>query len=109
DDLTGAGDVLAQCHRYGLEAALVIGDAPLPTDADVVGFAGPARSLSGAAFDNQVSRDLAGIAALNLEVLLYKICSTFDSSSTVGSIGRGIELLHEQFPLHGPIPVVPAQ
>jgi uncharacterized protein YgbK (DUF1537 family) len=56
-----------------------------------------------------VRRDLAGIAPLNLEVLLYKVCSTFDSSVTVGSIGRGIQLLHEQFPLHGPIPVVPAQ
>jgi uncharacterized protein YgbK (DUF1537 family) len=109
DDLTGAADVLAQSHRYGLEAALVIGDSPLPTDTDVVGFAGPARSLSGSAFDDLVTRDLAGIAALNLEVLLYKVCSTFDSSPTVGSIGRGIQLLHEQFPLHGPIPVVPAQ
>ena len=109
DDLTGAADVLAQSHRYGLEAALVIGDAPLPTDTDVVGFAGPSRSLAGTAFDNLVRRDLAGIARLNLEVLLYKVCSTFDSSVTVGSIGRGIQLLHEQFPLHGPIPVVPAQ
>ena len=63
DDLTGAADVLAQAHRYGLEAALVIGDAPLPMDTDVVGFAGPARSLAGAAFDNLVTRDLAGIAA----------------------------------------------
>ncbi|WP_164200324.1 four-carbon acid sugar kinase family protein [[Micrococcus luteus] ATCC 49442] len=109
DDLTGAADVLAQSHRYGLEAALVIGDAPLPADADVVGIAGPSRSLAGEAFDNLVRRDLAGIAPLNLEVLLYKVCSTFDSSTTVGSIGRGIQLLHEQFPLHGPIPVVPAQ
>ncbi|MFJ6078027.1 four-carbon acid sugar kinase family protein [Pseudarthrobacter sp. NPDC092419] len=109
DDLTGAADVLAQSHRYGLEAVLVIGDAPLPADADVVGIAGPSRSLAGEAFDTLVRRDLAGIAPLNLEVLLYKVCSTFDSSTTVGSIGRGIQLLHEQFPLHGPIPVVPAQ
>ncbi|MGC0238340.1 four-carbon acid sugar kinase family protein [Arthrobacter sp. SD76] len=109
DDLTGAADVLAQSHRYGLEAVLVIGDGPLPADADVVGIAGPSRSLAGEAFDTLVRRDLAGIAPLNLEVLLYKVCSTFDSSTTVGSIGRGIQLLHEQFPLHGPIPVVPAQ
>ncbi|MFJ6026627.1 four-carbon acid sugar kinase family protein [Pseudarthrobacter sp. NPDC092424] len=109
DDLTGAADVLAQSHRYGLEAVLVIGDAPLPADADVVGIAGPSRSLAGEAFDTLVRRDLAGIAPLNLEVVLYKVCSTFDSSTTVGSIGRGIQLLHEQFPLHGPIPVVPAQ
>ncbi|MFB9857049.1 four-carbon acid sugar kinase family protein [Paenarthrobacter aurescens] len=109
DDLTGAADVLAQSHRYGLEGVLVIGDSPLPTDADVVGIAGPARSLAGEAFDTLVKRDLVAIAQLNLEVLLYKVCSTFDSSPTVGSIGRGIQLLHQQFPLHGPIPVVPAQ
>jgi uncharacterized protein YgbK (DUF1537 family) len=109
DDLTGASDVLAQAHRYGLEAALVIGDAPLPTDADVVGIAGPARSLGGEAFDELVRNDLARIAALDLDVLLYKVCSTFDSSRSIGSIGRGIELLHERFDRHGPIPVAPAQ
>jgi uncharacterized protein YgbK (DUF1537 family) len=109
DDLTGAADVLAQSHRYGLEAALVIGDAPLPADVDVVGYAGPARSLAGAAFDTLVRRDLAGVAALNPQVLLYKVCSTFDSSAEVGSVGRGIQLLHERFSLHGAIPVVPAQ
>jgi len=109
DDLTGASDVLAQAHRYGLEAALVIGDAPLPVDVDVVGIAGPARSLGGAAFDNVVRRDLARIAEVDLHVLLYKVCSTFDSSPTTGSIGRGIELLHERFGDHGPIAVAPAQ
>src|SRR5690349_15304116 len=109
DDLTGAADVLAQAHRYGLDAALVIGDAPLPSDIDVVGFAGPARSLAGTAFDSLVPRDLAGLSALNLEVLLYWVWSTSDGATTIGSIGRGIHPLHEQFPLHGPIPVVPAQ
>jgi uncharacterized protein YgbK (DUF1537 family) len=42
-------------------------------------------------------------------VLLYKICSTFDSLPTLGSIGRGIELLHEQFAGLGPVAVAPAQ
>lgn len=109
DDLTGASDVLAQAHRYGLEAVLVMGDAPLPADADVVGIAGPARSLGGAAFDTRVRADLARLAATPSEVLLYKVCSTFDSSPTTGSIGRGIDLLHERFPDHGPIAVAPAQ
>ncbi len=109
DDLTGASDVLAQAHYYGLEAVLVMGDAALPADADVVGIAGPARSLSGAAFDTRVRADLARLAATPSEVLLYKVCSTFDSSPTTGSIGRGIDLLHERFPGHGPIAVAPAQ
>ena len=49
------------------------------------------------------------MAAVDLDVLLYKVCSTFDSSPEIGSIGRGIELLHDQFTSHGAIPVAPAQ
>ncbi|MEV0597704.1 four-carbon acid sugar kinase family protein [Streptomyces sp. NPDC050315] len=111
DDLTGASDVLAQAHQYGLNAVLVVGDgrAPLPTDCDVVGIAGPSRSLGAAAFDTLVRAQLARIATADAEVVLYKVCSTFDSSPARGSIGRGIELLHTHFPGHGPIPVAPAQ
>lgn len=111
DDLTGAADVLAQAHRYGLDAVLVLGggDTAMPTDADVVGVAGPARSLGGEAFDELVRAELAQIARTGAEVLLYKVCSTFDSLPTLGSIGRGIELLHEQFTGLGPVAVAPAQ
>ena len=110
DDLTGASDVLAQAHAQGLDAMLVLDPArSMPDDADVVGIAGPARSLAGDALDEAVRSGLAPLASLDLSVLLYKVCSTFDSSPTVGSIGRGIELLHERFPGHGPVPVVPAQ
>lgn len=122
DDLTGASDVLAQAHRYGLNAVLIVGDGntqipadadissvDLPADVDVVGIAGPARSLGGAEFDDLVRAQLARIAGVGAPVLLYKVCSTFDSSPTVGSIGRGIELLHEALPGVGPIAVAPAQ
>src|SRR6478609_7060110 len=111
DDLTGAADVLAQAHRYGLDAVLIIGDGdtPLPADADVVGIAGPARSLGGQEFDDLVRAQLAQIAQAGAPVLLYKVCSTFDSLPTLGSIGRGIELLHERFPDLGPVAVAPAQ
>jgi uncharacterized protein YgbK (DUF1537 family) len=111
DDLTGAADVLAQAHRYGLDAVLVVGggDTSIPTDADVVGVAGPARSLGGEAFDELVRAELARIARTGADVLLYKVCSTFDSIPMLGSIGRGIELLREQFPGLGPVAVAPAQ
>lgn len=111
DDLTGASDVLAQAHRHGLDAVLLVGDGtqPLPTDCDVVGIAGPSRSLGGTAFDALVRAQLEQIATVDADVLIYKVCSTFDSSPARGSIGRGIELLHERFPGHGPVAIAPAQ
>ncbi|WP_369201163.1 four-carbon acid sugar kinase family protein [Streptomyces sp. PU-14G] len=111
DDLTGASDVLAQAHRYGLDAVLLVGDSsrPVPADCDVVGIAGPSRSLGGADFDALVRAQLEQVATADADVLLYKVCSTCDSSPSRGSIGRGIELLHERFPDHGPIAVAPAQ
>ncbi|MCD2191921.1 four-carbon acid sugar kinase family protein [Actinomycetospora endophytica] len=110
DDLTGASDVLARAHRHGLDAALVLDPATGLPDADVVGIAGTARSLSGAELEAEVRAGLVPIAARpDLDVVLYKVCSTFDSSPTTGSIGRGIELLAEAFPRHGPVPVAPAQ
>jgi uncharacterized protein YgbK (DUF1537 family) len=110
DDLTGASDVLAQAHAHGLSAMLVLDPADVRADAaDVVGIAGPARSLSGDELDAEVRGGLSALRKLDLDVLLYKVCSTFDSSPTVGSIGRALEILAETYPDHGPVPVVPAQ
>ncbi|MEW1835968.1 four-carbon acid sugar kinase family protein [Microbacterium sp. NPDC079995] len=110
DDLTGAADVLAQAHARGLDAALSLDPTkPLPDAADVVGIAGPSRSLAGDALEAAVRAGIAPFAAADLDVFLYKICSTFDSSPTVGNIGRAIEILHEQWPSHGAIAVAPAQ
>ena len=110
DDLTGASDVLAQAHAHGMGAMLVLDPEHVRADAaDVVGLAGPARSLSGAALDTTIRTGLAAVGRLDPEVLLYKVCSTFDSSPTVGSIGRALELIAEAYPNHGPVPVAPAQ
>jgi uncharacterized protein YgbK (DUF1537 family) len=110
DDLTGAADVLAQAHAQGLDAALSLDPrAPLPSAVDVVGIAGPARSLQGAELERAIREGLTPFVGADLDVLLYKVCSTFDSSPTVGNIGRAIEILHEYWPEHGGIPVVPAQ
>ena len=110
DDLTGASDVLAQAHAHGMSAMLVLDPEHVrPDAADVVGLAGPARSLSGDALDTEIRTGLAAVARLDPQVLLYKVCSTFDSSPSVGSIGRALELIAETYPAHGPVPVAPAQ
>jgi uncharacterized protein YgbK (DUF1537 family) len=109
DDLTGASDVMAQAHARGMTAMLVLDPEKLTASADVVGVAGPLRSLSGTALDAAVNAGLDALATLDLGVLLYKVCSTFDSSPTIGNIGRAIELLTERHPAHGAMPVIPAQ
>lgn len=110
DDLTGAADVLAQAHARGLDAALTLNPAKsLPESVDVVGVAGPSRSLQGAELEAAIREGLAPFVGEDLDVFLYKVCSTFDSSPSVGNIGRAIEMLHESWPSHGAIPVVPAQ
>ena len=109
DDLTGASDVMAQAHAHGMTAMLVLDPSKITRAADVVGIAGPLRSQSGTALESGIRAGLDSLAHLNPDVLLYKVCSTFDSSPTVGNIGRAIELLAERFPAHGSIPVLPAQ
>jgi uncharacterized protein YgbK (DUF1537 family) len=110
DDLTGAADVLAQAHALGLDAALTLDPTkPLPEAADVVGIAGPTRSLQGTELERAIRDGLTPFVDEDLDVLIYKVCSTFDSSPTIGNIGRAIEILHEYWPSHGAIPVVPAQ
>ena len=109
DDLTGAADVLAQAHAHGMSAMLVLDPHKITRSADVVGIAGPLRSQSGTALESGIRAGLDALAHLNLDVVLYKVCSTFDSSPTVGNIGRAIELLIKRFPGHGSVPVLPAQ
>lgn len=110
DDLTGAADVLAQAHAHGLEAALSLNPtAALPDARDVVGIAGPTRSLAGRDLDHALREGFTGLTPESFDVLLYKVCSTFDSSPTTGSIGKAIDILGEMWPNHGGIPVVPAQ
>jgi len=111
DDLTGASDVLARAHAEGLDAVLVLDPTrAAQVSGDVVGIAGPLRSMG---VEELATAVRAGVRALldrgDLDVLLYKVCSTFDSSPTVGSIGRALEVLHEVLPGHGAFPVVPAQ
>src|SRR5215467_2494748 len=42
--------------------------------------------------NDELPRAFASLAALGAPVLQYKVCSTFDSSPTVGSIGRAIDI-----------------
>lgn len=110
DDFTGSTDVMEALEDAGLPTMLFL---RLPTleqlaefpEVRAVGVAGVSRTMSPQEMMEQLPPVFAALAALGAPLVHYKICSTFDSSPTVGSIGRAIELLRDELG-DGPLPLV---
>ena len=98
DDFTGATAHLAGFHEAGLNALMFLRTPTLAqaqrhlADEDVLGVAGISRSLAPAAMGQEIGPAFALFRALGARQAHYKICSTFDSSPRLGSIGRAIEI-----------------
>ena len=97
DDLTGSTDVMEALELGGVPTVLFM----RKPDADLlerfahcraVGLAGTSRSESPQWMDTHLKAAFAWLKSLQAEICHYKICSTFDSSPTIGSIGRAIEI-----------------
>lgn len=97
DDFTGSTDVLEQLALHGIEAALFLAP-PQPEDLArfpglrALGVASDARSRSPQWMDEHLPERFAALRAFGAPVTHYKVCSTFDSSPGVGSIGRALEI-----------------
>lgn len=97
DDFTGSTDVMEAFTAAGVPTLLFL-RPPTPEwlhrfpSLRCVGLAGQSRGRSPAWMDTHLPAALASLAALGAPLLQYKICSTFDSSPAVGSIGRAIDL-----------------
>lgn len=97
DDFTGSTDVMEVLTFAGLPTVLFL-DVPSPADlADfaryrAVGIAGTARSRSPAWMREHLAPALQALDALGAPVLHYKVCSTFDSSPEIGSIGCALDI-----------------
>jgi uncharacterized protein YgbK (DUF1537 family) len=97
DDFTGSTDALEVLTRAGLKTKL-FAEPPTPEQLaaagplQAVGVAGTSRSLTPAAMEEQLGPVLEKLAGLGAPFLHYKVCSTFDSSPTVGSIGKACEI-----------------
>ncbi len=97
DDFTGAAAVMEVLTFAGLPAVLFL-DVP---DAERlnrfagyrgIGIAGAARSQSPDWMADNLPPVFAAMHRISAPLNHYKICSTLDSSPTVGSIGKAIEL-----------------
>jgi 3-oxoisoapionate kinase len=108
DDFTGSTDALEVLTAAGVRCVLFT-SPPTPAmlaeypDIQAVGIAGLSRSLSPAAMEAELGPAFASLRALRPRHLHYKVCSTFDSSPDVGSIGKVIEIGSE----HNSRPCVP--
>ncbi|MDD1523010.1 MULTISPECIES: four-carbon acid sugar kinase family protein [Bradyrhizobium] len=109
DDFTGSTDALEVVAFAGLRAALFL-RPPSPDvlnhfrDIDVVGLAGVSRGMSPSEMTEHLEKDLRYLASLRAPIVHYKVCSTFDSSPEIGSIGRVIEIARSIF--GDPVPIV---
>lgn len=110
DDFTGSTDALEVLAFAGLRCALFL-RPPTPTQLeelggfDAIGVAGDSRAMSPAEMDAALPAVFDAMGKLAAPILHYKVCSTFDSSPAIGSIGRVMEIASRTV-ARGPIPVV---
>ena len=109
DDFTGSTDVMEALARAGYRTVLFLGP-PSPEQLarypalDAFGIAGGSRTLSPEEMERELPPAFAALKASGAPIAHYKICSTFDSSPALGSIGRAIEIGRRVFGA-GPTPL----
>ncbi|WP_028205427.1 3-oxo-isoapionate kinase OiaK [Paraburkholderia nodosa] len=103
DDFTGSTDAMEAMTAAGIPTVLFL-DTPTPEalarfpEARCVGIAGSSRGRSTAWMRETLPHAFSSLAALGAPVLQYKVCSTFDSSPEVGSIGAAIDIGAQHIP-----------
>jgi 3-oxoisoapionate kinase len=97
DDFTGSTDVLEALTVAGIPGVLFL-DPPHPADLDrfpdarAVGVAGTSRGMSPTEMHRALPQVFRRLRELGAPLLHYKVCSTFDSSPEIGSIGLALDL-----------------
>lgn len=102
DDFTGSTDALEFFERAGIHTGLFV-DPPTPealarhAGLQAVGVAGMTRAMAPDPIEATLRPALVALRSLGARHVHYKVCSTFDSSPSVGSIGRAIDVARDSF------------
>ncbi len=97
DDLTGSTDVMEALSANGVPTVMFM-DKPDNTllrrfgHCRAVGLAGTSRSETPQWMEDNLAPAFRWLKALNAAICHYKVCSTFDSSAAIGSIGKAVEI-----------------
>jgi len=102
DDFTGSTDVLEQLGANGIPAVLFVGVPKAQhltafPNVQAIGIAGESRSRPPEWMSSNLPAIFRTLRQFGAPVTHYKVCSTFDSSPTTGSIGRAVEIGREVF------------
>ncbi|TGQ68439.1 MAG: four-carbon acid sugar kinase family protein [Mesorhizobium sp.] len=97
DDLTGSTDVMEALETGGVPTVLFMRQPDQHLLARfshccALGLAGTSRSETPDWMEDNLATAFEWLKSLGAAVCHYKVCSTFDSSPTVGNIGRAIEI-----------------
>lgn len=114
DDFTGSTDVMESLTMSGIPTALFLAPPSLEEiqafrlknplsniqgkGIQAYGVAGVSRIMNPTQMDQDLPGVFKAIQKIPTNFFHYKTCSTFDSSSTVGSIGQATELAFEWWP-----------
>lgn len=96
DDFTGSTDALEFISRAGAKAVLFT-EPPTAEQLksfpglNAYGVAGKTRALNADAMEQILIPAFEQMKSTEAKHIHYKVCSTFDSSPTVGSIGKAID------------------
>jgi len=102
DDFTGSTDALEFLSRAGVRTMLFL-EPPTPEKLaqyphlQAIGIAGMTRTMAPAAMEQELQPAFSALQNLGARHVHYKVCSTFDSSATIGSIGKAIDVGAEVF------------
>ncbi|MBP0637973.1 3-oxo-isoapionate kinase OiaK [Cupriavidus sp. AcVe19-6a] len=97
DDFTGSTDAMEAMTVAGIPTMLFF-QSPTPEmlarfpSVRCVGLAGASRGKEPAWMEAELTQAFDSLQKLGAPILQYKVCSTFDSSPAVGSIGKAIDL-----------------
>lgn len=109
DDFTGASDIANTIAKGGVATVLAFNGAPadLPGDFGACVVALKTRSIPAKDAVRQSAAALDGLKHLGAEQVIFKYCSTFDSTPE-GNIGPVAEALAERMGVTGPVVFCPA-
>jgi len=112
DDFTGSTDAMEALALNGVKTVLFL-EAPTRellerrfAGVRAFGIAGVSRAMAPDEMERELRPIFAALRAMPSSVVHYKICSTFDSSPAVGSIGRAIDVGAETFDYQPTVPLL---